>query len=220
MSYPILSSSIKWKLETYKKTPNFNSVVQKTAANRGNAGFALKPFCTWDFELELPTSNGSLGSTSSIVAQFIGILAATKGQAGLFLYDDVTDDTIAAANSGMINVTPGAASPLGMVGDGVSTQFQLVRSLGTQAWDIIQNLNGTPTIYVNGTPTAAFSISSTGVVTFTFAPASNATLTWAGNIYFLCRFEKDTFSDLSMVGYNASGPLWRCSGVKFSSEFV
>jgi hypothetical protein len=221
MSYPILSSSVKWKLESYKKTPVFNTVLQKNAAGRGVAATSLKPYPTWEFNVELPAnvSQYNLLSSSSVISQFLGCFGEAQGQGGLFLYSDYTDSSVTTGMSGMLNVTPGAATPMGTVGDGTSTQFQLVRSLGGLTWDVIQNLNGGANCYVNSS-LASCSISSTGVVTFTSAPANNATLTWSGDFYFLCRFGADSFKDLSMVGYNASGALWQCTGISFSSEFV
>jgi len=220
MAYPILSSSVKWKVESYKKTPNFNSEKQGNAAGRGVSAVSLKPYCTWDFDIELPTSSGSILSVSSQVSELIGVHAACNGQAGLFLYSDYTDNAVSTGVSGMLDVTPGSATPMASIGNGASTQFQLARSLGGVAWDIIQNLNGSINGYIDGTLTTAYSVSSTGVITFTSAPASNTTLTWSGDFYFLCRFAADSFSDLSMIGYNQGGALWTCSGVKFSSEFV
>jgi len=38
---------------------------------------------------------------------------------------------------------------------------------------------------------AGYTIGSTGLVTFTTAPASGAALTWTGTYYFRCRFTKD-----------------------------
>jgi hypothetical protein len=220
MAYPILASNIKWKLDAYKKTPAFNSVVQKNAASRGNAATSLKPYPTWTFNVELPVNVSSLSTNSSIISQFVGCFAVAQGQGGLFLYSDYTDNTIAVANSGMLDVTASSSTPMASVGNGVSTQFQLVRSLGGLAWDVIQNLNGSPVIYINGVLTSAYSISSTGVVTFNTALTSGANPTWSGNFYFLCRFGEDTFKDLSMIGYNQTGPLWSCGGISFSSEFV
>ena len=54
------------------------------------------------------------------------------------------------------------------------------------------NLNGTPNIYVNGTLTTPSLISSTGLVTFSSAPANLATITWTGNFYYRCRFTMDS----------------------------
>lgn len=223
MSYPILASSVTWKLEDYKKTPRFNSVVQKTAAERGNSAIALMPYPVWDFNVELPANESSILTSSSIISQFLGAFGAAQGQGNLFLYSDDTDNQVTTAMSGMLDVTASSATPMGTVGNGTSTEFQLVRSLGGLSWDVIQNLNGAPNIYVNGTlktVSTDYTISSAGVVTFTSAPSDSATLTWSGNFYFLCRFAQDSFKNLSMIGYNQTGPLWTCSDIAFSSEFI
>jgi hypothetical protein len=134
---------------------------------------------------------------------------------------DTNDSSVSLANSGMLNVTPGAATPMGMTGDGTSTQFQLARQIGAGGWDVIQNNNGNPTsVRVNGTPTGAYSLSSTGVVTFSSAPASSANLTWAGDIYFLCRFTDDSLADLARTGFNATSALWSVSNIKFESVLI
>jgi uncharacterized protein (TIGR02217 family) len=203
-----------------KKTPNFNTVRQKVAAGRGNAAVSLKPYPTWDFEFSLDHITGNEAAGSSVIAQFFGTFMACGGGTGLFLFTDPQDNAVATANSGMLNVTPGAATPMGIAGDAVSTKFQLARSIGGLAWDIIQNVNGTPTIYVNGTPTAAYSISSTGVITFTSAPANGATLTWSGSFYYLCRFDADTVDATRSFTTNNGTDQWDVNSIKFSSEFV
>src|SRR5208282_4478566 len=120
MSYPILSSSVKWKVESYKKTPNFNSEKQGNAAARGVSAVSLKPYCTWDFDNEMPTTSGSILSVSSQVSELIGVHAACNGQAGLFLYSDYTDNAVTVGVSGMLDVTPGSATPMASIGNGAS----------------------------------------------------------------------------------------------------
>ncbi len=220
MSYPVLSSSVNWKLESYKKTPVFNSSVQKNAAMRGISAASMMPFPSWDFQVELPANKSSILTTSSIISQFLGVFGACQGRGGLFLFNDATDNSVSLTVGGMLDVTPGSANPMSATGNGTSTNFQLARTLGGLSWDMIQNLNGSIVVEVNGTTTVPASISSTGVVTFTSAPAGSAALTWSGNFYFLCRFAEDSFKELSMIGYNASGPLWQCGGISFSSEFL
>jgi hypothetical protein len=221
MSYPLLSSSVKWSLkDTFKKTPLFNSIVQAPSAGRGIATASLMPYPAWAFDVSLPWSVGSYATSSSILALFVGMYIQCNGRAGFFLFNDVTDNTVATAGSGMLNVTPGAASPMGLTGDGVSTQFQLARQIGGGGWDIIQNLNGTPTIKVNGTSTGAYTMSN-GVITFTSAPASGATLTWSGGFYFLCQFEEDTIADLALVAFNIGGSQINvATAIKFRSVFI
>lgn len=98
--------------------------------------------------------------------------------------------------------------------------FQLARSIGGIAWDIIQNLNGSITVKVNGSVVVPASVSSTGVVTFTSAPAWGATLQWTGNFYYLCRFAEGTLDATRSYTINSGTDQWDFSSIKFSSEFV
>ena len=187
-----------------KKSPNFNTVRQKGPAGV-NAAIALKPYPTWDFEFSLDHITGHEQTAASVVAQMLGTFMATAGGANLFLFTDPQDNTVTHAQFG--------------VGDGASKSFQLSRNI-YGAVDIIQNLNGTPTIYVGGTLTAPASISATGVITFTNAPASGAVLTWSGSFYYLCRFSEDTLDSTRSFTINSGIDQWLVQGVKFSSEFA
>src|SRR5579875_135180 len=106
-----------------------------------------------------------------------GFFNAVGGAAGAFLYGDPDDGSVASQEFG--------------VGDGVTTQFQLVRALGGFVEPVF-NINGTPTNAVGGVATSAFTLGSTGTVIFNTAPASGAALTWTGGYYFLCRFVDDS----------------------------
>jgi uncharacterized protein (TIGR02217 family) len=187
-----------------KKTPNFNTSKQKTAAGITSA-ISLKPYPTWDFEFSLDSIQGQESAASSVLAQFIGTFMATAGGANLFLFTDPQDNAVSAAQFG--------------TGNGTTTAFQLSRTINGQV-DVIQNLNGTPSIYVNGTPTTPSSISTTGVVTFSSAPTSGAVLTWTGSFYFLCRFAEDTVDATRSFTINSGIDQWNVEAIKFSSEFV
>jgi uncharacterized protein (TIGR02217 family) len=138
------------------------------------------------------------------VALMLGTFMATAGGANLFLFPDPQDNTVTQAQFG--------------VGDGVSTSFQLSRNI-YGAVDIIQNVNGVPSIYVEGVLTIPASISLTGVVTFTTAPIAGAVLTWSGRYYYLCRFDEDTLDSTRSFTINSGIDQWMIQGVKFSSEF-
>jgi uncharacterized protein (TIGR02217 family) len=218
MSLPIMPTLPLSMQKGLKKSPSFNSVVQKTAAKRGNSGISLTPYPCWSFEFSLDAITGNEAVVSSTLASFMGAFMATNGGAGLFLFTDPQDSTASYANSGMLNVTPGAATPMGSTGDGTSKVFQLARSIGV-AWDIIQNLNGSITVRVNGSVVTPASVSSLGVVTFTTAPAGGATLTWAGTFYFACRFSSDSVESVRSFTINSGIDQWNISGVTFESEF-
>lgn len=218
MSY-VIAPSLPWSIIKggFKKTPVANTILQKTVANRGNASAGLMPYPSWAYEVDLAAINGNEATSSyyqSLVNWFIG----ANGRNGLFLFTDPQDNAVVQGNSAMIAFLGSGPS---MVGDGTTTVFQLARSIGSGAYDIIQNLNGSVNIYVNGTLQASgVSVSATGVVTFTSAPAAAATLTWSGNFYFLCRFDADSLADLARFAFNGGGALWECPSIKFSSEFV
>lgn len=79
------------------------------------------------------------------------------------------------------------------IGDGTTTQFQLTRSFGGFV-EPVQNVNVLTNVKKAGvtqaTP-AAYSVNSTGLVTFVSAPAAAAVLTWTGTYYYRVRFLQD-----------------------------
>lgn len=206
----------------FHKTPHFNTITMKPAAGRGIVTASVCPYCTWDFEVSLSLAIGSEADSASILNSFLGMFLQCQGATGFFLFTDPQDNAISQANGAMLNVTPGAANPMSPLGDGNSTQFQLARYIGN-GFDIIQNVNGTPTLFVNGEETSEYSVNSTGVISFVSAPPADATLQWSGNFYFLCQFSEDTLKDLArMFQYGGSlvDSLWNCGDIKFSSVFI
>ncbi len=184
-----------------KKSPVFNTVKQKAVAGLTSA-VALMPYPTWAFEFSMEHITGSerLGA----VSQFFGTYMATAGGANLFLFTDPQDCTVTNAQFG--------------VGDGAATSFQLSRYI-FGAVDVIQNPKGTPQVYVSGVRTTPASISDTGVVTFTTAPAANAPLTWTGGFQYACRFAEDSIDSTRTFTVNNGIDQWVMSGIKFGSEF-
>lgn len=220
MPYPVMSTTVPWSFVKggFHKTPNFNTVTQKTGAGRGDSSFSLKPYPTWDFEVDLNMVLGGESISGSVLQDFLGVFMACCGGSGYFLFTDPNDSAVTVAEGIMLNVTPGAAAPMGQIGDGVSTVFQLARTIG-QGVDILQNVTLTA-VYVDGSPTSAYSVDGTGNVTFTSAPASGKAITWSGSFQYLCKFGEDTLQDLARVNKNSSGFLWSCSSIKFEGRFV
>ena len=208
-----------------KKTPHFNTVVQKTATNKGNSSVSLMEVPTWDFEFDMDSIQGNEALAASVIAGFLGVFIACNGQNGLWLFTDPQDNTVVAANSCLLDVTAGSTTPMAVVGNGVSKLFQLGRFFGgvVGAEEVIQNVTGSTVIRVNGTTMTAgtqYSIGSTGVVTFVTAPASGATLTWSGSFLYLCRFNEDTVDATRTFTTNSGTDLWDVASIKFSSELL
>ena len=203
MSLPILQNFPIAMSSGLRKTPNFNSVLQKGPAGI-NAGISLKPYPTWDFQFSMDNIEGNEQAAQTALAQFFGIFMATAGGAGQFLFKDQQDNFEVGAQFG--------------VGDGVHESYQLSRNIFGQP-DIIQNLNGTPTIFVNGQVSVPASISPSGIVTFTEVPNSSDILTWTGGFFYLCRFSEDTIDAVRTFTINSGLDQWQLSGIRFSSEF-
>lgn len=213
MSYPIFSfptpphGSWTWPI---KRTPKYATLTQTPVSLRGQLNISLTPYPIWEYEIGLGYLRGAIADPTSAVNQIAGFFAAAAGAAGLWLFADPFDSTATAQQFG--------------TGDGSTTAFQMQRPLGAYggvtAYDLIQNLNGTPSIYVNGTLTTPASISATGLVTFSTAPVAGATLTWTGSFYYLCHFTEDTISDLqALQTLGAEGLLWSAA-MKFETVLL
>jgi hypothetical protein len=188
-----------------KKTPNFDGTVKQKSVGGITSAMSTKPYPTWDFEFSLDNVQGQESEASSVLAEFMGTFMGTSGGANLFLFEDPQDSFVTAAQFG--------------VGNGTTVAFQLSRNINGSV-DVIQNLNGSPSIFVNGVLNTSNSISSTGVVTFSSAPGSGAVLTWTGNFYFLCRFSEDTVDATRSYTINSGIDQWNVQSIKFSSEFL
>jgi hypothetical protein len=125
-----------------------------------------------------------------------GLVNAMKGRFDTFLYVDPVFNTVSNEKFGY-SYAVGAATGATQC-DGTLKSFQLIAvfanataPVGTP--EIIQNLNGAPTIRDNGTIVnpANYTISGQGIVTFTTAPVAGHTLTWTGSFYQRCNFMTD-----------------------------
>lgn len=108
-----------------------------------------------------------------------GFFNARQGSHDTFLYDDPDDNAVTDQSFG--------------TGNGTQTVFYLARTRGGFT-EPVQALNGAPVIKVAGVTKATpadYSISATGAVTFTSAPANGAALTWTGSYYWRCKFLQD-----------------------------
>ncbi len=186
-----------------KKTPVWSTIVQTPASGRAELRLPLYVYPRWQFELNFDYIKGGFQNQTSPLATFIGFWMQVKGTADDWLYDDPFDDICGNQTFG--------------TGDANTTEFQLTRSIGGGI-DIIQNLNGTPTIFVNGQYFAPsnYSISSTGLVTFNSAPADGSILSWTGKFYFRCRFNHDAYENLEQFMYQ----IWSLEGMKFISVIL
>lgn len=164
--------------------PTFKNVIQE-AVSGNEQRFAQWSKCrgTGDLSWGLSESSDPNGVTA-----IIWLWRAHIGSLLPFRFRDWSDYT---ANN----------EPFGS-GNGTATVFQICKVydpgyllLGTPGTlTYVRNitlLDGVPVIKVNGVVTTALTISASGVVTFTTAPAAGTSLTWTGNFDVPCRFDTD-----------------------------
>lgn len=176
------------------KTPKFKTISQESVSGK-EVRQALMSYPLWDFTLTFSVLRGANGYTE--MQTLAGFFNEMLGMYDTWLFDDPSDDSVTAQSFG--------------TGDGTTTAFQLVRTLGGFV-EPIQNVNGTPSIYINGVlQSSGYTIGSTGIVTFTTAPAA-AALTWTGNFYFRCRFTLDA-AEFEQFAKN----LWQLKKMTFVS---
>jgi uncharacterized protein (TIGR02217 family) len=161
----------------YTREISFNTVAQETASHQADVFVPLAASPVWRYQWELPILTGRIDDPASGIASIVGLFCALRGRAGTFLFNDPRDNTVTNARFG--------------TGDGSSKTFQLVRNLGNFFDEQVQNVNGTPHIYVDGAETFLYSLDTKGVITFDTAPSNTKPLTWSGNFYFRLRFKND-----------------------------
>lgn len=175
------------------KVPAFATKKQTSVANiELVASFTPYPVWTWTLKYNVLRQGAPYAEFETLAGFFL----ARQGGFDSFLYDDPTDDSVTDQSFG--------------VGDGVTTKFQLVRTLGGFS-EPIYNVNAITNIKVSGTPTGAYT-QSAGVITFSSPPAGGAALTWTGTYRWRVRFTDDTanFDNFAFA-------FWQLQQVSFKS---
>jgi uncharacterized protein (TIGR02217 family) len=161
-------SGLAWPV---KRKPAFNTKVFSATSGR-ETRISTTAYPKYDIELSFEYL--SRADWASLMA-FFNLRA---GKYDSFLFTDAQDNSITAQSIG--------------TGNGSKTQFQLVRNLGGFT-EPVENVNGTPSIYLDGVlQSSGYTISSTGLVTFSSAPGNGVAVTWTGNYYWRVRFDQDT----------------------------
>lgn len=166
------------------KTPEWKTIVHQSV-NGKESRTQMMSSPIWNFTLQYnalrTTSNGNE------LAKMLSFYNQMGGSYHTFLYLDPDDNIV--------------TNQVFAVADGTTTSYQLYRNIYSFL-EPIQNVNGTPQIFADGTLlTSGYTISSTGVVTFTTAPSAGQSLSWTGSFYFRVRFTNDT-QDYDQFMYN------------------
>jgi uncharacterized protein (TIGR02217 family) len=179
------------------KAPEFSTKVMRAVSGKElRAAYMSYPLYTFKLSYEVLRDDVANNELKTLAGFFL----ARQGQYDSFLFTDPSDHAVTAQSFG--------------TGDGTTTAFQLVRAYGGFS-EPVQNVNGAPSIYVNGTlktVTTHYTLSSTGLVTFTAGniPTSGQALTWTGSYYFRVRFTAD-MAEFSQFLQN----LWELKQLEF-----
>ena len=205
----------------FTRRPIFSTVIQ-TAVSGRTTRLPQRNAPVWQWEVDFTLLRSS--NAYAEMQQMTGFYLSQLGAGSAFSYQDSEDNSVTSQYFG--------------IGDGSTTSFQLVRSLG----GFVENVylpTGTPLIYINGAQAlqlegglgnlqlengggildlengVAYTISASGVVTFATAPAIGAILTWTGGFNWLCYFDDDQF-DLTRFALQR----WSAKTLKFSSVLL
>jgi uncharacterized protein (TIGR02217 family) len=198
------------------KAPHFATRIQRAVSGR-ELRVLDQPNPIWSWTLTyalLRDAHDTRAATGPGVGydelrNLMGFFLQQQGSFQPFLYDDPTDDQV-------------SAQPLG-TGDGGTTVFQLVRTMGTSLptggfAEPITAPNAVATIYFNGVVQSASGYTvdpTTGLVTFASPPPAGQQVSADFTYYFRVRFADDT-ADFENFLYQ----LWALKQVKLQSVFV
>jgi uncharacterized protein (TIGR02217 family) len=197
---------IKWGTQL---APNFKT-TRLTSMSGTETSYAYQQQPRWKITLEYeflseqqppPPNEITADPIYSDLDTILGFFCARLGANGTFLYRGVND-----IDAKRFEV---AGQKLG-VGDGVVTDFQLVRSIGAEFLEVIQNPFGVPVINVDGNPVDPADITDLGNGLFRLAaaPAADAVVTADFNFAYLCKFDDDQLELANFMAY-----FWECGSV-------
>lgn len=159
------------------RTPQWATKIQRASSGKETRlAYMNAPIWRWLLKYDVLRQD----TVNAELAQILGFFNARQGRFDSFLYTDPSDSVISAATP----MTFGT-------GSGTATVFQLTRTFGGFA-ENVYTLNGAAAIYVNGAlQSSGYTVSPTGLVTFSAAPANGAALAWSGAYYWRVRFDQD-----------------------------
>lgn len=178
------------------RAPRFKTQIDETASGiEYRQRLMLYPRRRYVMQYEFLRDRNATDELRTLV----GFFCDHGGSFDSWLFNDPDDNT--------------ATNQVFGVGDGVTNKFQLVRSFGGYV-EPVYDLNGAPTIYVDGVlKSTGYSVSSSGAVTFTAAPASNSLISWTGSYYWRCRFTHDEQEFEKFLAQ-----LWQTGKVEFITD--
>lgn len=187
-----------------KKSPMYQSIIHESVSGV-STGQSTQPYPRYAFDL--PFEFLRAASVYLELQTLMGFYQSCRGRAYPFHFSDPDDNAV-------------VGQPLGL-GDGVTTDFALLRSIGASS-DPVQDAVAAGLIaYVNAVPTAVTLLTTSQYATiyairFAAAPGAGAAVTVDFGYNWLCRFDMDTQEFSKFLRVNSAG-LFEAKSVKFTS---
>lgn len=158
------------------KTPQFSTIVQRAASGK-EIRAALWSYPIWEIKLTYEALRDDVANNE--FKTLLGFFLARQGSFDSFYFNDPDDNSVTAQQFG--------------TGDGVTTQFQLIRTYASFAEPVyaVNAITNVKKAGVTQNNPADYTINATGLITFTSAPAAAAALTWTGTYFYRVRFKDD-----------------------------
>lgn len=181
------------------RSPEWSTTILKAASGREiRSSIWSAPIYNFEVKHNLLRAKQSIPEVQKLMAFYNACL----GSLGVFYYLDPEDYQVTDEPTG--------------TGDGSTQTFQVMRmqAKGTvyQNPEPVHAFWQTPVFKVAGSEVDAWTMSTTGQVTFTSPPANGAAITWTGKFLYLCRFDQDKL-DLDQI----ASLFWENQGLKFVS---
>ncbi len=181
------------------RSPMFSTVINRSVSGKVNALQMMSaPLYTYKVGYSFLRAFSPHVEFQTLEAFFLQV----GGRAKAFQFNDIDNMTATAQGFG--------------IGDGVSTDFQLVYTRAGGAFSFAEPVYVPLTvteIEIAGAPTADYTIEPGGIIRFGTAPGLGNVLTWTGTFNWLVRFTDDA-ADFEKF----ADKFWRLNEISFASE--
>lgn len=187
------------------RSPIWKTLVNQAVSGRETRmGLWSYPIYEWELTFNFLRIGTMRQTVYSELQSLMGLFNKMNGSFDSFLYTDGDDNAVTGANLGL--------------GNGSTTQFQLVRSFGSFIEPVFAP-NTVTAVYLNGVlqsganyTVSGWGTATPGVITFVTPPAGGVVVTADFSYYFPCRFSDDRM-DFNKFMQN----LYEAQSVKFRS---
>lgn len=161
------------------RRPTFKT-IQHRSVSGNEARVSNMAYPIWEIQIGFEFLRSG---AQAELQKLVGFFLTCKGAWDSFLFSDPEDNAVTDQLLG--------------TGNGVKADFQMLRGYGSGGFvftEPVHNPNVVTAVKVDGvtkTPGTDYSVSSTGLITFTTPPTAGQQITASFSFYYRCRFKED-----------------------------